>query len=77
MRILFNGEEIGYVNTNHSMTLEEAIYIGLGIDVNSQEDCRKAYEDGAEYAYLDDCGNYCIDIEAMDIASGEVHDYDR
>ena len=67
MKIMFNGNEIGRIIENHSMTLEEAIYIGLGIDVNSQEDCQKAYEDGAEYAYLDDCGNYCIDIENMDI----------
>lgn len=67
MKIVFNGKEIAEIIENHSMTLEEAIYIGLGIDVNSQEDCQKAYEDGAEYAYLDDSGNYCVDIENMDI----------
>lgn len=67
MKITFNGNEIGRIIENNSTTLEQAIYIGLGIDVNSQEDCQKAYEDGAEYAYLDDCGNYCIDIENMNI----------
>lgn len=65
LRIMFNGYEVGRVNANRSMTLEEAVYCGLGIDITDPEDCRKAYEDGAEYAYLDDCGNYAIDIEAM------------
>lgn len=72
LRIMFNGYEVGRVIANHSITIEEAVYVGLGIDVNDPEDCRKAYEDGAEYAYLDDCGNYAIDIEAMDIESAEV-----
>ena len=72
LRILFNGNEVAMVNTNHSMTLEEAIYIGLGIDVNSQEDCKKSYENGDEFAYLDDCGFYHIDTEAMDIEGVEV-----
>lgn len=67
MKITFNGNEIGIVIENHRMTLEEAIYVGLGIDVNNQKDCQRAYDDGAEYAYLDDCGNYCIDIENMNI----------
>lgn len=67
MKIMYNGNEIGTVVTNHSMALEEAIYIGLGIDINNQEDCQKAYEGGAKYAYIDDCGNYHIDIENMEI----------
>ena len=67
MKITFNGNEIGIVIENHSMTLEEAIYVGLGIDINSQEDCRKAYESGEPYAYMDDCGNYCIDLDNMEI----------
>ena len=67
MKIMFNGTQVGSIYADHSMTLEEAIFCGLGIDINSQEDCRKAYEDGAEYAYLDDCGNYCIDIENMSL----------
>ena len=38
MKITFNGEEVGRVLTDRTLTLEEAIYYGLGIDVNSQED---------------------------------------
>lgn len=41
MKIMFNGTEVGRVCTNHSITLEDAIYTGLGIDINSQEDCKK------------------------------------
>lgn len=67
MKITFNGEEVGRVLTDRTLTLEEAIYYGLGIDVNSQEDCEKAYNDCKPYAYLDDCGNYCIDLENMDV----------
>lgn len=65
MTILCNGEEIGSVLTNHSMTLEEAIYYGLGIDVYNQEDCKRAYEEKRPYAYYDDA--YQIDTENMDI----------
>lgn len=62
MTLYFNGNEIGTVITNHSMTIEEAIY-ALGYDVNSPEDCEKAYNDGFEPAYIDDNGEYCIDTE--------------
>lgn len=67
MKIMFNGTEIGRIETNYSMSLEEALYYGLGIDVNDQEDCQKAYEAGEPYAYMDDCGNYFIDTENMEI----------
>lgn len=67
MKIMFNGKEIANVTTNRSMTLEDTVYVGLGIDINNQEDCEKAYNDGADYAYLDDCGNYCIDVENMEL----------
>ena len=67
MKIMFNGKEIAEIIKSHSLTLDEAIYIGLGIDVNSQEDCQKAYESGEPYAYMDDCGNYCIDLDNMEI----------
>lgn len=67
MKIMFNGNEIGRIATNKSLTIEEALYLGLGIDINNQEDCQKAYEDGAEYAYIDDCGNYCIDTDNMEL----------
>lgn len=66
MKIMFNGNEIGRIATNKSLTTEEALYL-LGIDVNNQEDCQKAYDAGAEYAYIDDCGNYCIDTENIEL----------
>lgn len=62
MKVMFDGKEIGTVASNHSMTIEKALYC-MGIDINSQEDCEKAYIDGADYAYLDDFGNYAIDVE--------------
>ena len=65
MKIMFKGTEVGHVTTNMSITIEQALYYGLNIDVDSQEDCKNAYESGAEYAYLDDCGFYHIDIENM------------
>ena len=71
MNIMFHGTEIGRIDTNHSMTLEQALYCGLGIDIHNPEDCKKAYESGVEYAYTDDCGNYCIDTENMDLEGEE------
>ena len=71
MKIMFNGSEIGRIETNRSITIEEALYCGLGIDINNQEDCQKAYEDGAEYTYLDDCGNYRIDTENIILEGDE------
>ena len=62
MKVMFDGKEIGTVASNHSMTVEEALYC-MDIDINSQEDCKKAYDDGEPYAYIDDCGNYAIDVE--------------
>ena len=66
MKVVYKGEEIGSIIENHSMTVEEALYC-LGIDVDDQDDCQRAYESGAEYAYLDDCSNYCIDIENIEL----------
>lgn len=62
MKIFYNGNEIGRVIANRSLTIEEAIY-AIGYDVNDPEDCEKAYRDGFEPAYLDDCGNYQIDTD--------------
>lgn len=67
MRILYNGKEVGYVVTNHSITPEEALYCGLGIDINDSADCERAYEEKQPFAYLDDEGNYQIDVENMEI----------
>jgi hypothetical protein len=63
MTIKVNGIEIANIITNRSMTLEEAMY-SAGYDINDQDDCREAYENGIEGFYLDDDGNYCFDIEA-------------
>ena len=62
MKVMFNEKVIGEITTNRSLTIEEAIY-ALGYDVNDIDDCEKAYNEGFEPAYLDDCGNYCIDVE--------------
>ena len=66
MKVIYKDDEIWSIITNHSMTVEEALY-SLGVDVDNQDDCRQAYESGAEYAYLDDYGNYCIDIENIEL----------
>lgn len=62
MKVLFNETVIGVVNTNRSLTINEAIW-AIGYDVNSPEDCEKAYNDGFEPAYIDDNGEYRIDTE--------------
>lgn len=64
MEVKYNGETIGYIITNRSMTVEEALYC-LGYDVSNQDDCRKAYENDFPGAYLGDCGFYYIDTENM------------
>lgn len=62
---LFYGEEVvARIVTNHSMTIEEALYCH-GYDVNDQEDMKKAYNDGVPGAYYDDCGYYHIDTDGM------------
>lgn len=70
MKIIFNGQSIGTIVTNKSMTIAEAIY-SLGYDVNDPKDCEKAYNDGFAPAYCDDEGNYCIDTEACKLTSVE------
>lgn len=63
MKIMVNGIEVASIITNRSLTLEEAMY-SAGYDINDQEDCRKAYENGVEGFYLDDNGDCCFDVEA-------------
>lgn len=62
MKVFYMDKEIGNIITNRSMTIEEALY-SIGIDVKDPKDCEEAYENGFEPAYMDDCGNYCIDVE--------------
>lgn len=66
MKVMFNGREIGSIITNRSMTIEEVIY-ALGYDVRDAEDCEKAYNDGFDPAYLDECGNYLIDTDSCEM----------
>lgn len=63
INVLSNGTKIGEVRTNRSLTAEESLW-SLGYDVNSQEDCQKAYEKG--WGCLDDEGNYFIDTENIE-----------
>lgn len=62
IKVYSDSEKIGEVRTNRNLTIEEALW-SLGYDMNSQEDCHKAYEEG--WGFLDDCGNYFIDVELM------------
>lgn len=73
MKILVNGNEIGTIVTNHSLTIEEAMY-AFGYDITSKEDCEKGYEEGIPGFYLDDEGNYCFDVEAAELVEDNYFD---
>lgn len=60
MKLYYDGQEIGSINTNMSLTVSEALY-AIGYDVDEPEDLQKAFEDMFPAAYIDDMGNYCID----------------
>lgn len=66
MNIKYNNEVVGTVITNHSMTIEEALY-AIGYDINDATDLQKAYDDGFAAAYVDDEGNAQIDIDALEM----------
>lgn len=61
-----NGITIGEVRTNRSLTIEEVMW-ALGYDTTDEEDCKKGYENEVEGFYLDDCGNYCFDRDAVEM----------
>lgn len=62
---LFYGEEVAAeIITNHSMTIEEALYCH-GYDIDDQVDMKKAYNDGVPGLYLDDSGYYHIDTDGI------------
>ena len=63
MTVFYNEKEIGNIVTNRSMTIKEALW-SLGYDIEEPADCEKAYKDGFAPAYIDDNGEYQIDIEA-------------
>ena len=66
MNVLVNGNVVREVITNRSLTVEEALY-AIGYDVNDPEDLEKAYNDDFPAAYLDDCGNYQIDTDLIEL----------
>lgn len=57
-----DGETVGTVLTNHGMTLEELMW-SIGYDINSQEDCKRGYDNNVPGFYLDDMGYYAFDVE--------------
>lgn len=62
INVYSGSKKIGEVRTNRNLTAEEALW-SLGYDVNSQEDCHKAYEEG--WGCGNDC-NYFIDVELIE-----------
>lgn len=62
MIVKVNGKEIGYVITNRSLTIQEAMY-AIGYDVEDEEDCKEGYNNDVEGFYYDD-GHYYFDTEA-------------
>lgn len=62
--VLYNGEFIGEVYTNHSLTAKGAVY-ALGYDVDDPNDCEQAYINGFAAAYVDDEGQYQIDLAGI------------
>lgn len=62
--VLYNGEFIGEVYTNHSLSAKGAVY-ALGYDVDDTHDCEQAYINGFSPAYIDDMGEYQIDLAGI------------
>lgn len=65
MKLFYNGEVIGEVTSNHTMTTKEALWC-LGYDLDDKEDLKKAYEDGFAPAFIDDNHEYCIDVDNIE-----------
>lgn len=68
--VVNNGFEkvvIGEALVSNSLTLAEAVYIVTGYDIEDVEDCERAYNDGVEGFYCDDCGYYAFDTESAEI----------
>lgn len=70
MILLHNNKRVGTVTSNRFLTIKEALY-ALGYDVTVKEDLEKAYNEGAEWVYVSDEGNYNYDFENMQIVSDE------
>ena len=66
MKVMYNGQQIGEVVTNHGMTVEEALEM-IGIDVNDQESLKAAYEKEIPGVCAEDMYFYDVDgIELVD-----------
>lgn len=64
MIIYYKNKPMFEVMTNSSRRLDEILYIH-GIDINDQEDLKAAYDNGAEYIYIDDQGLYAVDWDGL------------
>lgn len=64
VKITVNGDLLGTVRTNRSLTAEEALW-ALGYDLNDDADMERGYNNDVPGFYLDDCGNYQFDIDAV------------
>lgn len=60
MKLYYNDVLVADITANHSMTIEEALYVH-GYDIASQEDLKQAYADGEPWVYCDDLYNVDID----------------
>lgn len=67
MKLMYGEIEVGRAMVNHSVTIKEAIMYCAGYDITSKYDREKAYEDGFPAAYIDDLGQYQIDIEGLEM----------
>lgn len=66
MTVKINGVVFAEITTNRSLTIKEAMYVA-GYDIDNPEDCENAYNNDVEGFYLDDCGNYCFDYDAVEL----------
>lgn len=66
MTLTVNGKAFAEITTNRSMTVVEALY-SYGYDINDADDMQRAYDNNEPFAYVDDNGNYCADLDAIEI----------
>ncbi len=66
MKLMYDGKEVGQITTNRSLTVEEALW-SLGYDVHDQVDMEQAYRDGFPAAYVNNDGEYAIDVDGIEM----------
>lgn len=44
-------QEIGEIHTDRTLTIDEILYVGVGIDTNDMDDLKRAYNEGAPYVW--------------------------